>query len=42
MEGEGRMGGRVRPTLVIGVGQWGAEVAAAFAQRVNKRADSCP
>ena len=37
-----RMEMRVRPTLVIGIGQWGAEVAAAFARRIDRRAGRLP
>jgi len=36
------MGGRVRPTLVIGVGLWGAWVAAAFVRWVGRRAGRLP
>jgi len=43
MVGEGWRGGRkVRPTLVVGVGEWGAQVAAAFTRRVDERAGRLP
>ena len=32
----------IRPTLVIGIGEWGAQVAAAFARRAAKRAGPSP
>jgi len=33
---------KVRPTLIVGVGEWGAQVAAAFARRMDRRAGQLP
>jgi hypothetical protein len=37
-EGDWRVESKVRPTLVVGIGEWGTQVANAFARRVERRA----
>ena len=36
------MESRVRPTLVVGIGEWGAQVVAAFGRRVTRRGGRLP
>jgi len=40
--GEWRRVMRIRPTLVIGIGEWGGQVAAAFVRRVGERVGPLP